>query len=1029
MKLADISVKRPVFTAVMMLVLIVFGLDSYSKVGVDQFPNVEFPVVTVTTVYPGADPESVESKVIDPLEESINSVNGIDELRSTSSENVGIVIVRFELSRDADKAVQDVRDKVSAVLGQLPDDVEQPVVQKFDIGAAPIISLVVSGPLDARALTKLADDTIKQRLQTLEGVGNIQIVGGEEREFEIYVDPVALESYGLAISDVAQAIGAQNLDVPGGHLDHGAFEYTLKTEGEVHDAKALSNIIITDAGGRSIRVGDVAQVIDGHAEVRSHASLNGKSAVSLTIQKQSGSNTVAVAKRVRDELAKMKKNLPKGVKVAMPVDNSVFIKHSIDDVQFDLIFGAILAIIIIMVFLRDWRATLISALALPTSVIATIAFIHAMGFTFNIMTMLALTLSIGLLIDDAIVVIENIHRHLEMGKPPMKAALDATNEIGLAVMAITASIIAVFVPVATMKGIIGRFFYQFGMTVAFAVAVSLFVAFTLTPMLSARLLRLHHGERNPLSRLVERALRLTDDVYEAVVRAALNHPIITLLIAALSFVAAMSLFKVIPFEFLPAEDRGEFQVYVELPTGTRLEDTMDYADRITKDIRKMPGVELTFATIGGGAQEEVNKANVHVEMVPSNERSFSEDDAMEYVRTLLAKYKRAKIAVEPIAGVQPAGGQRQGDLQYLLLGDDYKKLNDTADKLVAALKKRPGFVDVDKTSRGGKPEVRLVINRDRAADLHVPVASIGMAIRTLYAGQKVSEVSTDGDRYDARVRMLKSYRNDPSKILDLSVRSATGQLVPLSNIVQVKTGTGPTQIERYNRRRQVTVIANLQGKALGPAIKEVDKLAHTLTPPGVTTALGGRAENMSKTVGYMGEAMLLAIILIFLILSAQFESFLHPLTIMLSLPLSLVGALGALALSGMTLNIFTMIGFIMLMGLVTKNAVLLVDYTNVLREEHEMEVFEALVRAGTVRLRPILMTTAAMIFGMLPVALALSVGGEQRAPMAVAVIGGLITSTLLTLVVVPAAYLLLDRITSKFGRKSEPKSESAEEIV
>lgn len=1029
MILSEVSVKRPVFTTVMMLALLVFGIWSYSKVGVDQFPEVEFPVVTIMAVYPGADPESVETKVVDIIEEAVNSVSGIEELTSTSSENVGLVIVRFELSRNPDQAVQDVRDKVASVIGQLPVDLEAPVIQKFDIGAAPIMSLVVSAPMSTRDLTGLAENTIKQRLQTVPGVGNIDIVGGQEREFEILVNPVRLQSFGIAVEDVARAIGAQNIAVPGGRLEFGGLEYSLKTQGEVHTAEELGQLVVSNSGGRDILVSDVAEVIDGVEEKRSHASLNGETAVSLTIQKQSGANTVEVAERVRVALEQMKSELGQDVVITIPVDNSVYIEQSIGSVQFDLVFGAILAIIIIMLFLRDWRATFIAALALPISVIATVAFIYAMGFTFNTMTMLALTLSIGILIDDAIVVIENIHRHLGMGKSATQAALDGTAEIGLAVLAITASIVAVFIPVATMKGIIGRFFFQFGLTVAFAVMISLFVAFTLTPMMSAKMLKVEE-RRTRFGQAVENFMVGMDNIYGSIVRVALRHPFITMVIAIGSFVAAMGLFKIIPFEFMPSEDRGEFSVYVEMDSGTPLAETMEYVEQITAEVRETPGIVMTFATVGGGAQGEVNKASVHVEMIGAHDRSFSQKDAMEHVREKLKPFNKAVISIEPVGGIGGGGGERQGDLQYLLLGRDYDQLDKTADAMVERLRETPGFVDVDKSSRSGKPELQIIIDRQRAADLKVPVASIGMAIRTLYSGDKVSEVATDGDRFDARIRMQESFRDDPSKILDLSVRSQTGELISLSNLVRVDSGLGPTQIKRFNRSRQITVLSNLRGITLGEAVNIVNEISPEVLPAGVSGQMTGSANSMNESVGYMAEAMLLAVVLILLILAAQFESFLHPMTILLALPLSLVGALGGLAITGMTLNIFTMIGFIMLFGLATKNAVLLVDYANVLRRDHDMDTFDALVEAGIVRLRPILMTTAAMIFGMLPVAMALHEGGETRAPMAVAVIGGLITSTVLTLVVVPVAYLMLDKIIVFVtgGKKKKPDDSGGDSI-
>lgn len=1012
MKLVDTSIRRPVFTAVMMMILIVFGAYSYSRVGVDLFPEIDLPVVTITTVYPGADPSTVESRVSDPLEEAVSSISGIDELRSTSTENISLVIIRFDLEKDGDLAVQDVRDKVAANLADLPTDIDPPVIQKIDLGAAPIVSVVLSGPASTRDLTKYADDVMKQRLQNVNGVGNIDIVGGQEREFHVKVDPFALDGFGLAVTDIMNTLAAQNIKIPGGRLDTPNTEFSLNTVGEVETAEEIGRIIISTYNGRAVRIADVASVFDAEEEKRSDASLNGKGAVSLTIQKQSGSNTVAVAEGVMEELDKLKEDLPPGWEVEVPVNNATFIERTIEDVQFDLLFGAILAVLIIMLFLRDWRATFIAAMALPTSVIATVAFINTMGFTFNTMTMLALTLSIGILIDDAIVVIENIHRHLEMGKSPARAAYEGTSEIGLAVLAITASIIAVFVPVATMKGITGRFFYQFGMTVAFAVAVSLFVAFTLTPMLSARMLRKSHGEPGPFGRVTERILGAIDRVYEKLARGALNHPIITILSAVAVFIGSLALAGRIPTEFMPAEDRGEFRVFIETETGTPLEKTMEITRKITKEIREVPGVVLTFGTIGEGARGTVNKATVHVEFVDKNQRDFSQMEAQAYIRKLLSKYPEVRTAIEPLS-VVGGSGARNPNMQYVLLGSDLAALNRTADDVIAELKQKPGYVDVDKSSRDGKPELKIEIDRDRAADLGVNVADIAMAIRIFYAGEKATEISTDGDRYELIVRMQDDMRNDPAVIGNLRVRSrATGQLVPLSNMVTVQPSTGPAQIERFDRQRQVTIYANLDGVALGTAMEEVSAMVDRIKQPGVTGGVTGMANMLSDTMGYMLEALLLAVILIYLILAAQFESFVHPLTIMMSLPLSLIGAFGLLFIFGMPLSIFAMIGFIMLMGLVTKNAVLLVDYANVLRREG-LQPADALVKAGVVRLRPILMTTAAMIFGMLPVATGMSAGGELRAPMAMAVIGGLITSTMLTLVVVPAVYLLLDRLTER----------------
>ncbi|MBW2731128.1 MAG: efflux RND transporter permease subunit [Deltaproteobacteria bacterium] len=1011
MKIADISIRRPVLAIVMSATLLVFGIFAYPRVGVDLFPNVEFPVITITAIYPGASPENVETKVVDKIEEAVNSITGIKVLRSVSMENLGQVVVQFKLERNADQAIQDVRDRLSGVMRELPKDLEAPVVQKFDVGAAPVLSLVVSGKLSPRELTRVAEDVVKQKLQTARGVGTIDVVGGRKREFHVWLDPQRLEARHITVFEVMQALGAQNIEFPGGRLNVGNLEFVVKTRGEVHSAKELSEIIITSAGGSPLRIGDVARVEDGEREARSYSALNGVSAVSLVVRKQSGANTVAMAQAVRSELEKLKKAVPKGVNLAIAIDNSTFIEHTINDVKFDLLLGGILAVVIILFFLHDLRATLISALALPTSVIATFAFVNIMGFTFNQMTMLALTLSIGILIDDAIVVIEAIHRHVARGLTPMEAAKVATREIGLAVMATTAAIIAVFVPVAFMQGIIGRFFYQFGLTVAFAVSVSLFVAFTLTPALAARTLKKVHS-RGWLTRVIDAMLKRVEDVYRRLLALALRQRAVTVAIGVATLVGSVALLRMVPVEFLPPEDRGEFMVRVEMPPGTDLPTTRRYVEKLSKDLRQVPGVRMAFSTIGAGAAQEVNKAEIQINLIPVRKRTFSQEEMMAHMRILLKRHPGAtNSSVEKIDAMGGGSGFRQQAVQFNIRGNDYEELQKAAATLAKELRRKGGYVDIDTTYRGGKPELRVEIDRERAADFGVPIQAIAATLRAFIAGDKVTEISTSGDRFDVRVRLPEAARRrGENAITSLRVRSASGRLVPLSAMVKVHRGSGPSTIERQNRQRQVTVLANLEGKPLGLAVTEVDKLAAAKVPTHLTSDWTGMAEVMIESFGHMVLALILAIIIIYLILAAQFESFVHPFTIMLSLPLSLIGAFGALALSGMTLNIFSMIGVIMLMGLVTKNAILLVDYANHLRREQDMSAHEALLEAGPVRLRPILMTTAAMIGGMLPVALAFSAGGEQRAPMAMVVIGGLVTSTILTLVVVPVVYSLFESL-------------------
>ncbi|MBI2375172.1 MAG: efflux RND transporter permease subunit [Deltaproteobacteria bacterium] len=1011
MKLADISIRRPVFALMLITALVVFGVQSYPRIGVDLFPNVEFPIVTVTVLYPGADPASMESKVADPIEEALNTMSGIKILRSVNLESVTQIIVQFELEVSGDLAVQDVRDRVSAVMKRLPPGIDPPVVQRFDVGSAPIMSLAISGELPPRELTRVAEDVVKERIQRIKGVGSADLVGGRGREIHVLLDPAKLSGLGLTVQEVAGALSAQNIEVPAGRIEEGQRELAVKTKGEVRSTEELANILITGVGGARIRISDVATVEDGNEEARSYAAMDGASAVALVIRKQSGSNTVAVAHKVQEELEAMRPMLrEQGVRVDVPTNLAPFIEHSIEDVQFDLWFGALLAVVVILLFLRDARATFISALAIPTSVVATFAFIQVMGFTFNNMTMLALSLSIGILVDDAIVVIENIHRHLESGKAPLVAAADATKEIGLAVLATTFSIVAVFVPVAIMKGIVGRFFFQFGLTVSFAVLVSLLVSFTLTPMMSSRLLKGSGG--HPQSGPIERALRGIERAYRGTLAWALDHRLATMAVASVAMFSSIGLVTRVKTEFLPRGDRSEFQVRVELPTGTSLEASRGFIEAIADDIRKnTPGASGTFVTIGAGSQGQVNVGEVMVLLTPRKEREFHQFDLMSWTRKRFESVTDALITVNQVDAIGGDGGFKQQPIQFNIRGKNMEELTRASQALLVELRKTKGFVDLDQSFRGGKPEIAVEIDRDRAAELGVPVASIATTLRSLVAGDKVTELKDGLDLYDVTMRLSDAEKASLLGLGNLNVRSTTGQLVPLSNVVRIVRGEGPSQIDRQSRQRQITVYAGLEGIALGEAKVMVEDAAGRVVPKSLTTDFAGMADIMTESFGYMGIALVLAIILVYMILAAQFDSMIHPLTIMLSLPLSVIGAFGGLFIAGLTLNIFSMIGVIMLMGLVTKNAILLIDFTNQLREKGRGPR-EALLEAGPIRLRPILMTTLAMIFGMLPVALALGEGGEVRAPMAVTVIGGLITSTGLTLIVVPVVYLLFDRFTT-----------------
>lgn len=1010
MILSDVSIRRPVFTTMVVMALVVFGLVSLDRLGVDLFPRVEFPVITVLTELRGADPETVETTVTDPIEEAVSTISQIKSLRSTSAEGFSQVIIEFELEKDVDVAYQEVQSKLGTVRRELPTDAEDPVVEKFDVDSAPIMGVVVSADLPVRELTALADDVIKERLQRVPSVGQVRLVGDQERKLWLWLDRAKLEGYEVTVQDVEAALRAEHVEFPGGRVETGPLEYVVKTRAEFASAADIDQMVVAYRQGAPVRLRDLGRAEDGVEERRSLARLDGAPAIALLVRRQSGTNTVQVAQGVKAEVARLEAELaPRGVTLAIAQDLSVFIEHSIHEIQFHLVIGGALAVLIVFVFLRDWRITLISALAIPTSVIATFTLMNALGFTLNMMTMLALSLSIGLLIDDAIVVVENIFRHVEAGQEARAAAQVGTAEIGLAVMAITASVVAVFVPVAFMEGIIGRFFYQFGMTVTFAVLISLFVAFTLIPMLSARLLRAGHGH-GPVLRAIGRVLDGVDAAYSALLRRALRWRWVTLAAAGLVFVSTLLVGKLVRAEFVPVEDQSEFNVRVKAPLGASLETTDRLLERLRAVIQPQPWVAYTFATIGGDQLERVNEGVMYVKMHGKGERALGQLQAMQWVRDQLAGVTDARIGVEVVPRVS-GGGNKTADVQLELRGPDLERLDAAAAAVQAFMRRTPGYADPDTTFDKNKPEVGVTIKRDRAADLGVDPMSVATTVRALVGGADVGKFRADGDRFDIAVRLLEPFRDRPQDIEQLTVRGAGGRLVRLQNVATAEVRAGPVQIDRYARTRQITVMANLQRevKVLGEATVELGRFVEGLgLPPGYSFGFAGQAQTMGESFASLLFAVFLAVVIIYMVLGSQFESFVHPLTIMFSLPLSLVGALGALVLTGQTMNIFTMIGIIMLFGLVTKNAILLIDFTNQLREQGGLEREAALLEAGPTRLRPILMTTLAMVFGMLPIALGTGEGAESRAPMAIAVIGGLTTSTLLTLVVVPAVYTVLD---------------------
>ncbi len=1031
MILADVSIKRPVFTVMVTMALIIFGIISLRNIAVDLFPKVDFPIVTVTTALPGADPETMETEVSEKIEEAVNTVSGIKSLRSTSLEGLSMVVVEFELERDVEIAAQDVRDKVASIRNELPDDVKEPVVEKFDFNAMPVMLLSLSGTQDIRDITDYAENQVKPALEKLTGVGRVRLIGGRKREIKVWALRDRMQAYNIAVSDIVRTLRTENVDIPGGRLESPDEEMVVKTRGEMQDPRQFRELILAYRNSVPIRLKDVARIEDGMEEARSYSAYDREQNVTLEVQRQSDANTNEVAALLKNEINRLNTILPQGMKMTITLDNSDYIVKSIQSVQEDLVIGAFLAILVIFVFLRSFRSTLISAIIIPTSLISAFTFMYAMGFTMNNLTMLAMSICVGIVIDDAIVVIENVYRHIEMGDTGPAGVSKASSEIGLAVLAATFTICAVFVPVAFMQGIVGRFFYEFGLTVAVAVLISLFVSFTVTPMLSSKFLSAtqRHGR---LFQLVERIYQGLEEWYGRLIDLVLRRRLITIVLAIAIFVFSLFLGTMVDKEFMPLEDESQFQISIQAPEGSTLDQTVNLTQSVENELRKLPQVTNTLVQVGGGTKEKVNESTIQVFLKPKSERRVGQADIMSQARELSARFARPGTNIS-VARVQRMGGGgfRNFMIQFNLRGPDLDVLDQKAQYLVGELKKIDGFVDLDTSYKKGKPEVNIQLKRDMMADQGVDVTTVASAIRVLVGGDDVTTYKEKGDQYDVRVRLAEGDRLRPEQLFDINVRNRLGQLVRLADMVEIQRNLGPTEIERESRQRQVTVLANLKpGFALGTAMEKIQGLIPGLNlGPAYTTAFTGTADVFIEAFQNLIFALFLAVILIYMILASQFESFIHPLTIMLSLPLSVVGVMVGLLVMNQTLNIFSMIGVIMLMGLVTKNAILLVDFANQARRDQGMSTHNALVQAGRLRLRPILMTAISTIFGMLPIAIGLGEGAESRAPMAVAVIGGLTTSTFLTLLVIPVVYSLFDDTGNFFRRRFRRESVNESDMV
>ena len=1021
MWLADTSIKKPVFATMVILGLVLLGVISYPRIGVDLFPKVDFPIVNISTKLKGANAEIMDIDVTDKVEATVNTINGVKTITSSSTEGRSQVIVEFVLERDIDLAVQDVREKISAIRGSLPRDIEEPVIEKVDPDANPILWIALSGDKTIRELSTYADEVLREQLQKINGVGAVRMAGLQLREVIIWIDSDKLSAYGITAHDILGKLQSENIELPGGRIEGETTEYSIKIKGEFANVPDFNNLVIAYQNGAPVRLRDIGRVEDGMQEKRSITRFNRVPAIGFGIQKQSGTNTVEVIERIKKELAGIEKSLPPGMNTGISFDQSTFIKRSISEVQHHLIYGGFFATIAVLFFLRSIRITIFSALAIPTSIISTFAIMNLFGFTFNNMTMLALSLSVGILIDDAIIVIENIHRHIERGMTPKEAASFATSEIGLAVSATTLAIIVIFLPVAFMKGIIGRFFFQFSMTVVFAVAVSLFVSFTLTPMLASRFLKSNHSSggtaRQPgrLSSSLESGYKRVESWYRKLLGIALNHRAIVVISAAVIFIVSMYLVKFIGKEFLPSEDQSRFIVRLEAPKDYSVDEIENLFKGAEEFVISIPEVKTVF--YGQGTFGETNKGSMFVGLKPKAERTRSQQEIMAEIRNRLRKIPGLKGFAEDVSLV--GGGQRMVPIQYTIKGRDLTGLQEYSKSIVAEFSKLPGIVDVDSSLEIGKPELRVHIDRDKAADLGVNIASVAETINLLVSGEVETTKYRDearGRRYNVKMKLNPDDKDNPDDIKRLYTRSNDGRLVELSNVVTVQPAGGPGIINRVDRQRAITLFANLEGKPLGEAMTELNAISAKILPSDYSTGYKGMAEMMGESFGYLMFALVLGIVLAYMVLASQYESFIHPITVLLSMPFSFIGAFLAILITGKTLNIFTFIGLILLMGLVKKNAILLVDYTNTLRARG-MERKEAILTAGPVRLRPILMTTFAMVLGMMPIAVGIGEGAETRSPMAIATIGGLLTSLFLTLIVVPVVYDLFDELQSKLFRK------------
>lgn len=1039
-KLAEICIRRPVFATMIVLSLVVVGAASFFRLGVDRFPSVDLPTISIRTGLPGASPAEVESLVTQQIEEVVNTVDGIDELRSISGQGTSVVIATFKLDRNLESAAQDIRDRVSSLGRNLPEDATPPIVQKFDNDSTPVVTISLSADRSIRELTELADKTARVQLERVSGVGEVRVQGGLDRAINVWIDAERLAAYQIPVTAVRSALTRQNADVPGGNVNTTREELVLRTMGRYTDPRSFEDLVIANVNGSPIRLRDVARVEDGTKEQRSIARLNGVPTVTLEIRRQSGANTIDVINGIKQELPRIASQMPGDVRMEVIRDQSRYIEAALHEIQKHLILGSILASLVVLLFMRSWRSTLIAAVAIPCSLISTFGMMRALNFTLNSVTMLALVLMVGVVIDDAIVVLENIFRFIEEKRiEPKEAAKEATKDIGLAVLATTLSLVVIFLPVSFMSSISGRFLYQFGITAAVAILVSLLVSFTLTPMMSSRLIRVSDaaGGGHQASGSRKGFYRWIDAAYTKMLAFAMRHRLVVSLVALLVICSSVPLYRSVKQEFIPTNvDEAEFEVSINGPEGTNLAVMNEVMQAIEKDILSAQGVKLILANAGGGFLGGVNQGNIYVRIAPHEERTFSlgrlwtetrarqplnafrgnysQQDVMQEVRKRLQKYAPMRVGVRNAPSFNFGAGGRF-DIDFNLRGPDIVALAGYADELMKRSQSLGGIVDADTSLKLNKPELRVEIDRARAADLGVDSTDIATALRLMVGGEDRASRYRDesiNEDYDVQLRLDERDRSDIGTIQRLYVPSSRGGLVRLDNLVKINRDTSPSRIDRLNRERLVGVRASVApGFALADRIEALrGAVAQMNLPAAYTTTVSGRARELERTFTEFVFAFILSVIFMYMILASQFESTIHPVTILISLPLSIPFALLSLWLTGDTLNLYSALGILVLFGVVKKNSILQIDHMNSLRAKG-MERYEAIMQGNRDRLRPILMTTLALIAGMLPLALGTGPGAEERRSIAVVVIGGQMLSLLLTLIATPVVYSLLDDLS------------------